>query len=150
MTGGVTRRLTVPATLGHLEELTGMVTGLLKEHGFPEKTIFEMDLAVDEACTNIIRYAYMPGEGEVTLECTVTPTSATVCIIDSGHPFDPLAVEPPDLSGGVEDRPIGGLGVHLIRNLMDTVTYEYTGGKNILCMTRFRKPGEQSNESDHL
>lgn len=150
MTGGVTRRLTVPATLGHLEDLTSMVTGLLREQGFPEKTIFEMDLAVDEACTNVIRYAYAPGEGEVTVECTVTPTAATVCIIDCGHPFDPLAVEPPDLSGGVEDRPIGGLGVHLIRSLMDTVTYEYTGGKNILCMTRSRTEGLPESESDHL
>lgn len=145
-----TRRITVPATLEHLESLTGMVTGFLKEEGFPEKNIFEMDLAVDEACTNVIRYAYAPGEGEVTVECTVTPDGAKVCIIDCGNPFDPLAVEAPDLSGSVEDRPIGGLGVHLIRSLMDSVTYQYTGGRNILCMTKTRGGVLPGSESDNL
>ena len=150
MTGTETRSLTVPATLEHLEALTGMVTGFLREQGFPEKTVFEMDLAVDEACTNVIRYAYAPGDGEVTVECTVSPTCARVCITDNGHPFDPLAVKTPDLTGGVEERPIGGLGVHLIRSLMDMVTYEYAAGKNILCMTKSREDVPSGSESDHL
>ncbi|MCU0633074.1 MAG: ATP-binding protein [Methanolinea sp.] len=145
-----TRRITVPATLEHLATLTVTVTDLLREHGIPEKNVFEVDLAVDEACTNVIRYAYGAGQGEVTVECTVTPDEVEVCISDHGHRFDPLAVETPDLTGGVEDRPIGGLGVHLIRSLMDRVTYEYREGKNILCMAKVRERGANAGESDHL
>ena len=145
-----TRKITVPATLDHLEELTGMVSDHLRENGVPEKAAFEIDLALDEACTNVISYAYGPGGGDVTVECTVTPTEVDVCITDHGLRFDPLAVEAPDLTGGVEDRPIGGLGVHLIRSLMDRVTYEYLDEKNILCMTRFLKAPTEEGESDNL
>lgn len=150
MTSSHVRRITVPATLENLEALTGMVAEFLREHGFPEQSIFETDLAVDEACTNVIRYAYAPEEGEVTVVCTVTSGGATVCITDSGRPFNPLDVAAPDLSGSIEDRPIGGLGVHLIRSLMDEVTYEYVEGKNILCMTRYRGDGSPRSNSDHL
>lgn len=146
-----TRSITVPATIDHLEALTGMVTSHLSDHSVPDKVAFEVDLAVDEACTNVIRYAYEPaGEGEVTVVCTVTPCEVSVCIMDLGVPFNPLNVREPDLSGDVEDRAIGGLGVHLIRTLMDKVSYDYRGGKNILCMTKFLAATPEEEKSDNL
>lgn len=146
-----TRRITVPATIERLEALTGMVTDHLSDHAIPEKLAFEVDLAVDEACTNVIRYAYGPsGEGDVTVVCTVTPRDVRVCIMDQGIPFNPLNVREPDLSGDVEDRAVGGLGVHLIRTLMDRVTYDYRGGKNILCMTKFLAAPPEEEKSDNL
>jgi serine/threonine-protein kinase RsbW len=132
------RSLTLPATLEHLEELTGMVSEHLEAHGVSEKDLFEVDLAVDEACTNVIKYAYGPRGGSVHLECLVTDSEVCVCITDSGRPFNPLEVEVPDLTAELDDRPIGGLGVHLIRSLMNEVKYEYRDGRNVLCMTRTR------------
>lgn len=130
--------LTLPATLEHLEDLTGMVSEHLEAHGVSERDLFEVDLAVDEACTNVIKYAYGPEGGSVQLECLVTDSEVKVCITDSGRPFNPLEVEIPDLTAGLEDRPIGGLGVHLIRSLMTEVEYEYRDHRNVLCMTRKR------------
>lgn len=146
-----TRTITVPATLDHLEALTGMVTEHLSDHEIPEKMAFEVDLAVDEACTNVIRYAYGPGgEGDVTVVCSVDPHEVRVCIMDQGVPFNPLGVKPPDLTGDVEDRAIGGLGVHLIRTLMDRVTYHYRQGRNILCMTKVLTVIPENEKSDNL
>lgn len=147
---GPTRTITVPATLENLERLTSMVSDHLRDHGVPEKESFEVDLAVDEACTNVIRYAYGPDGGMVTVTCSVAPCEVRVCICDQGHPFDPLAVQAPDLTGGIDDRPVGGLGVHLIRSLMDHVTWEYRDGKNILCMTRHLREPVDDDESDSL
>ncbi|OPY45728.1 MAG: serine-protein kinase RsbW [Methanoregulaceae archaeon PtaU1.Bin222] len=146
-----TRTITVPATLDHLEALTGMVTEHLSAHMIPEKVAFEVDLAVDEACTNVIRYAYDPGgEGDVTVICSIDPHEVRVCIMDQGVPFNPLDVKPPDLTGDVEDRAIGGLGVHLIRTLMDRVSYHYRQGKNILCMTKGLPIHPKDEKSDNL
>lgn len=145
-----TREITLPAILENLGVLTGMISDHLREHGVPGKEAFAVDLAVDEACTNVIKYAYGSGVGEITVACTVDPGEVRVCISDGGTPFDPLEVRAPDLSGSVEDRPIGGLGVHLIRSLMDRVSYEYRGGRNVLCMAKCWNASPGNGESDNL
>ena len=132
------RTLSCPATLEHLEKITRMVEELLRSNGVSGSDRFALGLAVDEACSNVIRYAYAPGTGTVRVECLVTPEEARVCIFDRGVPFNPLETAAPDTGAGLEDRPIGGLGIHLIRNLVDAASYERREGENVLCLTRRR------------
>ena len=83
-----------------------------------------VQLAVDEACTNVIHYAY-EGTGIIRITVELASGELIVTVDDQGKPFNPLEVPPPDLDSGAEDRPIGGLGIHLIKNLMNQVSYSY-------------------------
>ena len=87
--------------------------------------------------TNVILYAYPPKiDGTVDIDATIRKDSLQFVITDKGSPFDPTVVPEADTTLGVEDRPIGGLGIYLVRKLMDSVEYEYTDGKNILTLTK--------------
>lgn len=96
-----------------------------------------LNLALEEAVTNVIQYAYPEGtEGEVYIEACTSENGLTYTIIDNGKPFDPTAKPEVDINAGVEERPIGGLGIHLVRTIMDTVRYERRGNKNVLILTK--------------
>ncbi len=110
----------------------------LAGQGFSEKEIFEVGLAVDEACSNIILHGYGEEEGQIEVELAVSPERVTVSLKDSGVPFNPLTVEPPDLCDDVDQRKVGGLGVFIIKKTMDSVGYEYRDGKNVLSITKNR------------
>ena len=103
--------------------------------GKTDSSLFsQLSLAVEEAVVNVIMYAYPDGrKGEVAiaLECP-TDGFADVEISDSGVPFNPLEYKKADLETPLEDRPIGGLGIHLVKEIMDTVDYSYTDGHNVL------------------
>ena len=96
-----------------------------------------LNLALEEAVTNVISYAYPEGtDGEVEIEAIVGEHALTFMISDSGKPFDPTARDEVDITASVEDRPIGGLGIHLIRQIMDAVLYERVRDKNVLYLTK--------------
>ena len=96
-----------------------------------------LNLALEEAVTNVILYAYPEGsDGLVDIEAIVHKDSLTFIISDSGKAFDPTAAPEADITLDVEDRPIGGLGIFLVRNIMDSVHYERVDGKNILTMSK--------------
>jgi anti-sigma regulatory factor (Ser/Thr protein kinase) len=102
-----------------------------------EDDCFALALAVDEACTNIVEHGYRPGEaGEILLEFEVEGETARVTIVDTGRPFDPADVPPPDLTGGALERPVGGLGVHLIHASMDEVHYRAEPAGNRLVLIK--------------
>jgi len=123
----------VTAGLNHLEKLVNFVIDRARGEGVPEKAIDDLHLAVDEACTNVIRYAYPPGrEGEIEVSCRALPGCFTVSIRDWGKPFDPLSVPPPDLSLGLDQRPVGGLGILFIRKAADALSYRREDGSNLL------------------
>ena len=97
----------------------------------------ELRLAVEEVVVNVIDYAYPPGiEGEVSVQITSDGKTLQVKITDRGVPFDPTAVRKADTSLSAEDRRIGGLGILLVRSLMDTVNYLREDGQNILTLTK--------------
>ena len=97
----------------------------------------QMQLAVEEAVVNVIDYAYTKGtEGIIEVNIMSDGHRMKVRITDSGVPFDPTAKEKADTSLSAEDRQIGGLGILLVRELMDAINYEHADGKNILTLTK--------------
>ena len=99
--------------------------------------VLHLNLALEEAVTNVILYAYPQGtDGLVDIEAILHPSSLEFIISDSGKPFDPTKAPMPDTSLGIHDRPIGGLGIYMVKTIMDTVQYERIGEKNILTMTK--------------
>jgi len=110
-----------------------MVSNCAKEQGLGEKRINEIEIAAEEALVNIFHYAYQGQEGDVEISCRVERGRTFIIeIIDSGMPFDPFSVSEPDTTLDVAERQIGGIGVFLIKKLMDEVTYQRDNNKNIL------------------
>jgi len=87
--------------------------------------VLEVQTAVDEACTNIIEYAYSQEGGIITITCELQDNDFVVIIRDKGKPFDPYSVPTPDLKADLDKRKIGGLGIYLMRKLMDEVSYSF-------------------------
>ncbi|MBQ7247380.1 MAG: ATP-binding protein [Lachnospiraceae bacterium] len=128
------KELILEAKLDKIPELTAVIDTELEALDCPMKAQMQIDVAVDELYSNIARYAYPDGDGTVTvhLEAEESPASYSITFIDSGVPFDPLAQTEPDTSLDADSRPIGGLGILLVRRTMDEVTYCYKDGKNVL------------------
>jgi anti-sigma regulatory factor (Ser/Thr protein kinase) len=101
------------------------------------KALYLVPLAIEEIVTNCIHYGYDDaGEHTIVILLSVADQTLTMTVVDDGHEFDPLARETPDLTLAAEDRPIGGLGIHLLRNLADNVAYERRDGMNRLTLTK--------------
>lgn len=98
---------------------------------------FTLQLVVEEIVVNIVSYAYPVGkDGEVTIDVNKTPTAIEISFSDRGVPFNPLEKEDPDTTLSAEERPIGGLGIFLVKQMMDSVSYRYEDGRNILTTTK--------------
>ena len=110
--------------------------------GLPKKFIFEINLALDELFTNIISYGFND-ESEHSIKVTMTPENEALCIRieDDGIPFNPIEFETPDVACSVEECKVGGLGIHIMKKLMDDMGYQRCGKKNILTLKKkFKKP----------
>jgi serine/threonine-protein kinase RsbW len=100
-------------------------------------TIYKVQLAVDEACTNIIKHAYSGQNGPITITCELVNDNLVITIKDKGKPFDPRSVPPPDLDVDLDKRKIGGLGIYFMQKMMDEVSYEFSSEEgNKLTMRR--------------
>lgn len=127
----------VPARIENLEKLVEFALDALRRAGVGEREAAPVHLAIDEACTNCISYAYPEGrEGEIELACRIGPGEIVFTIRDWGRPFNPLQAEPPDLSLGIEDRPVGGLGIYLMKKSSDRLEYRREEGANVLTITK--------------
>jgi len=121
-------RISVWNHISNLPVISEFVKNEMVRYQVTESKIFDVQMAVDEACTNIIHYAYPEDqEGKIEIACFMTAKNHfTVCIKDYGEPFDPTKLcESPDIDTSLEDREIGGLGVFFMKNLMDELKYEY-------------------------
>jgi anti-sigma regulatory factor (Ser/Thr protein kinase) len=133
----VCRSLTLQNEVDQLSQLAPFVWAFAEEAQLDEQPAMQLDLALDEAVTNVVLYAYPKGtEGEVTVAAKREGDTLEVVLTDSGTPFDPTAQEDPDLTLSADERPIGGLGIFLVRQMMDTVLYERKDGKNILTLRK--------------
>ncbi len=133
------KTIRLPARIENLERLVDFALAALRQSGAAEKTVADLHLAVDEACTNCISYAYPAGRpGAIELTCRTGPEEVAVVIRDWGRPFNPLKTVPPDLTLDLEDRPIGGLGVFLMKKFSDRLEYRREGGANVLTISKKR------------
>lgn len=128
------KELTIDARVENIEKVTAFVDEQLEILGCSAKTQMQIDIAIDELFGNIAHYAYHPGSGPATVRVEVqeAPFSVVITFIDHGIPYDPLEKEDPDISLSAEERPIGGLGIYMVKKSMDDITYEYRNGQNIL------------------
>lgn len=132
------KELTTEATVENIRVVTDFVNEHLQELNCPMKAQLQIDIAIDELFSNIAHYAYNPDTGSATVRVDVTeqPMTVRITFIDNGVPYDPLAAAAPDISLSAEEREIGGLGIYLVRQTMDEVTYEYKDGQNILTLKK--------------
>ena len=103
--------------------------------GLPQELNMPINLALEEAVSNVMLYAYPGKSGQVLVECDKSD-KLVFTITDSGVPFDPTQQEDPDVTQSAEERPIGGLGIFLVRQIMDDIRYERKDDKNILTLTK--------------
>lgn len=131
------RHLILHNDIRQISELAGFLNGIAAVAKLDSALTNSLNLALEEAVSNVIMYAYPAGQdGTVDIGVLIRRDSLQFSIVDSGKPFDPTAAPDADVSLGVEDRPIGGLGIFLVRQIMDSVRYERLDARNILTMTK--------------
>ena len=117
------------------------ITAAVEEFGdaeeWPGALIFRVNLVLEELGLNIINHGGTEDLREIEITLTSKPESLTIEIVDNGRPFDPVKEAPePDLDSGVAERAVGGLGVYLVRTMMDEMHYRRDGGKNYLTLVK--------------
>lgn len=128
----------IPAKLENLEFMLQFIRNGAEQQGFSKKGINKIQIAAEEALVNVISYAYPDDGGDVEIRCNARGAEGLVIeIIDWGIPFDPLSLPEPDTEAPPEERNIGGLGIHIMRNIMDEVSYKREGDRNILTLTKY-------------
>jgi serine/threonine-protein kinase RsbW len=133
--GSITVRL--PADLREIERLNRLIRQFGELHEVPSRALYAVNLALDEVVTNVVRHAFEDPKGqEVVVHVIAGPTEAITEVSDRGRAFDPLAVPPPNLDAPLAERSVGGLGIHLVRSLMDKVEYRRDDEKNVLTMRK--------------
>ena len=131
--------ITVDASVDQVRQITDLADLQLAETGCSVRAKMQIDIAIDEIFSNIARYAYQEGSGTVTfrLETMDNPLRILLTFIDDGMPYNPLEKEMPDTTSlPANKRPIGGLGLFMVKKTMDSVTYSYEKGKNILSILK--------------
>jgi len=135
-----TRTAIFPGQYDSLGDIVDFVTAAAEEAGFDAREVQAVQLAVDEACSNIIEHAY-GGErrGDIECCCSIDGDALITTLTDQGAPFDLDAVPEPDLDAALEERAEGGLGVFIIRRLMDEIHHVFTPGiGNVLTLIKRR------------
>ncbi len=133
----------IPAQMSYLRKVRDFIESFGKKHRFSEKIINSFKLVVDEACTNIIRHGYRDiKNGQITVRAIARRMSLTIVIVDRGHSFDPRQVKNPDLEKYVSIGKKGGLGIFMMRKLMDDIRYNVTNRGNELRLTKMREEVE--------
>ena len=125
----------------NLQYIQGSVEELGEREAWPESLTFKVNLVLEELGINILTHGGKDMERRPEIEIVLTSEdhALTIEVLDDGHPFDPLQDSPnPDLAATIEDRPVGGLGIHLVRNLMDDLHYQRDAGRNRLTLVARR------------
>ena len=133
-----TKQLVINNDVEQISLLAEYIETIAEEAGISPSLVMSLNLALEEALTNVVLYAYPEGtQGTVQIDASWDNKKLTFVITDSGTAFDPTQKEDADITLSAEDRPIGGLGIFLVKQLMDTVIYERQDGlKNVLTLTK--------------
>ncbi len=136
--------LQIEAKPENLSVIADFIATAMRQLG-TEQDMFEVQTAVDEACTNIMLHAYSSKGSVISISCELQDKGFIITIRDNGRHFDPTSVPPPDLEAALEERRVGGLGVHLMRKLMDDVTYAFDAekGNELIMRKRLTKMKEK-------
>lgn len=128
---------------GEIARVTGAVEVFGEKLRFPAAALYQVTLVLDELITNILSYGLEAGESRpIIVELSYADERLTIVVSDPGRPFDPRNVPPPDLETSLEDRKVGGLGVHFARTMMDSFDYHYADGRNhVTLMKQVGKAG---------
>jgi sigma-B regulation protein RsbU (phosphoserine phosphatase) len=132
------QHITLPNDVATVPRLAEFIDQVCEAAGIDMATTMQINLAVEEAVVNVMNYAYPPGTmGTVEVSADTSDDKLTLVIEDNGTPFDPTAKDDADTTLGAEERPIGGLGIHLVRQLMDSISYKRSDdGRNILTIAK--------------
>ena len=132
------KQIKVKADTAELDNVLSFADTILEELGCSVKAQMQIDIAIEEIFVNIAHYAYPEAEGEAVIyvEPDEGSSSVTITFEDEGIPYDPLKNEDPDITLSADDRPIGGLGIFMVKKSMDEVSYEYKDGKNRLTIKK--------------
>ncbi len=127
-----------PAQFQFLDEIREFVGEIARQGGFSDKEIYSIQLATDEAASNVIEHAYAGiADGQLEISGNVAAETITIVLRDTGRPFDTSAVRQPNLNADLSQRQVGGLGMYLMRKLMDEVRYEIQDdGGNLLTLIK--------------
>lgn len=135
------RTVTFPGRFESLPKISELVVQAAKDAGLNSSAVYAVDLAVDEACTNIIEHAYGgEGHGDIQCTCDVTGDGLTVTLRDRGKPFDPTKVRSPKLKTKLSGLKVGGAGIFLMKKMMDEVRFESSPGSgNVLILVKHKR-----------
>ncbi len=130
-------QITRSAELKSLSIFRDFIDKACQQQRVDEQICYDLKLAVDEACTNIITHGYAGmNPGSIILSLAMAPDKVVVTITDFGHPFEPSEASAPDVEAGLEDRPMGGFGLFFIYQTMDEINYETTADGNRLTFVK--------------
>jgi anti-sigma regulatory factor (Ser/Thr protein kinase) len=132
------QEITVAATIEQIPVISDFIERLMSNAGFDSRKIMEVQLALEEACTNVAKYAYPGKDGTIHIVARVHGDRLVLIIEDDGIPFDPTTHTVTLSQAGTKDRPVGGLGIHLIRCYVDGMSFEFRDGKNALTLLKKR------------
>ena len=121
-----------------IEEMIKPIISSLEENDVSFKYIYQINLALEEIFANISKYAYSDNKGiiDISYEISENPKQLRVIIKDNGKDFDPLAKEDPNLNSSVQERKIGGLGIYIVKNMVNDIKYQRINGENVLEFTK--------------
>jgi serine/threonine-protein kinase RsbW len=124
-----------------IARVAGLLDQLGAEHHFAPEMVADIQIALDEVLTNVAKYAYTDNaEHKIHIGFRVIDNVLEAVIEDDGAPFNPLAIPAPDVGAPLHERRVGGVGIHFVRNLMDTVVYDRVGERNRLVLRkRFKR-----------
>ncbi|MSU06721.1 SpoIIE family protein phosphatase [Spirochaetales bacterium NM-380-WT-3C1] len=125
--------ISLKPSLDNLDQVTDFIDNLLSEGGVSNKLIFKVNMAIDEIYSNIARYS---GATEARVGCNVAENKVSLRFVDNGSPYDPTVKEDPDTTLSADEREIGGLGIYMVKKIMDDISYEYKDGRNILILEK--------------
>jgi len=132
--------LNIEAKVENLDKVLGFIDEKLEGKECSMKAQMQIDVAVEELFVNVANYAYAPNTGDVLIQIsfdeTEDSTTAVISLIDGGVPYNPLLKADPDISLSAEDRPIGGLGIYMVKKSMDSVEYSHEGESNKLTIRK--------------
>ena len=128
--------------ISEIERVSLLVADFCARHGLSADIEGDLSLALEEVLANVILHGFDDSaEHEIVVKLSMEHGSVSITVEDEGLPFNPLNAPEPDLTSPIEERPVGGLGVYLVRNIMDELDYQRREGRNCLFMKKHVRPG---------